>query len=319
MRWVMSVTMGTALACAATAVAAPLKIERKTLEAKSAAYEIKAEYPRTGVKAIDDELSAWVGKQVADFKKEAAPEQDSELGAWTLDIGYEVERNDADALALLFTLSSYTGGAHGSHGFVTYNFLLPEGARVDLAQVLEGKKGLARLSERVIADLSKQLSRPDDMPDVEWIKRGAGPDWSNYGNVLLLPDALKIEFEEYQVAAYAYGPQEVSVPLSALADVLRKDRRAPVASFDCAKAATPVEHAVCGDAALARLDREIAQAYGQRLGDVEAASDKDAIRAAQRAWLDRRNAACKDQSDAALGACLTGVYRTRLAELSAPP
>lgn len=317
MRW-MTLCAAT-LVFTATASAAGLKVDRKTIEAKSTAYEIKAEYPQTGVKAIDQEIAGWVEGEVATFKKEAAPEQDSAGGAWTLDIGYTVERNDADVLALLFTLSSYTGGAHGSHVFRTWNFLLPEGTRVDLAQVLDGGKALAKLSGIAVADLNKQLLTPDGMTDADWIKRGAGPDWGNFEDFLLLPDAIKIEFPQYQVAAYAAGPQEVRVPLSALSGLLRKDPRVPAASFDCAKAATAVERAICADGALARLDREVAQAYGQRLADIEAASDKDAVRVAQRGWLERRNAACKDQSGTALGACLTGVYRTRLAELSATP
>jgi len=316
MRWTLCAA---AVLFAGAASAAGLKIEAKTVEAKSAAYEIEARYPQTGVKAVDQAIAGWIEDEVATFKKEAAPEQDSAGGAWTLDIGYTVERNDAEALALLFTLSSYTGGAHGSHVLRTWNFLLPEGTRVDLAQVLDGRKALAKLSEIAVADLTKQLLTPDGMADADWIRRGAGPDWGNFENFLLLPDALKIAFPEYQVAAYAAGPQEVRVPLSALSGLLRKDPRAPAASFDCARAGTPVERAICADAGLARLDREVAQAYAQRIADIEAASDKEAVRAAQRGWLGRRDAACRDQAGPALGACLTGVYRARLAELSSTP
>ncbi|MBO9661857.1 DUF3298 domain-containing protein [Dokdonella sp.] len=298
-----------------------LRIEAHKVEAKSTAYEIAAQYPSTGLAAIDTEIKAWIDAEVAQFKKQAAPEPGSALGPWTLDIAYTVERNDTEVLALSFTESTYTGGAHGSHFFRTYNYLLPDGRRVDLAQILDGRKGLAKLSAFAVADLDKRLGGPDGMTDAQWIRRGAGPDWGNFENFLLLSDALKIKFPPYQVAAYAAGPQEVRVPLSALDGVLRADRRAPVASFDCAKAATPVERAVCADSALARLDREVAQAYGVRLGAVEAEADKQAIRTTQRAWLQRRDAACKEKETAGseLGACLTGVYRMRLDELSAQP
>lgn len=310
----------TILAAQAHAAGA-LKIEARKVEAKSAAYEIAAEYPSTGLAPVDAEIKAWIDAEVAQFKKQAAPEPGSAPGPWTLDIAYTVERNDAETLALSFTESTYTGGAHGSHSFRTYNYLLPDGRRVDLAQILDGREGLARLSAFVVADLDKRLGGPDGMTDAQWIRRGAGPDWGNFENFLLLPDALKIEFPPYQVAAYAAGPQELSVPLSALGGVLRADRRAPVASFDCAKAATAVERAVCADAALARLDREVAQAYGARLAAIDAEADKQALRTAQRRWLQRRDAACKEKEAAVaeFGACLTGVYRTRLDELSAEP
>lgn len=313
MRWMTGLV---ALVFAATASAAPLTIENKVVQAKSAAYEIKAEYPHTGVKAIDDELAGWVEGEVASFKEGTAATPDPGAAAWTLDIGYKVERNDAQMLSLLFTRSMYTGGAHGGLGFATYNYLLPDGARVDLAQVLDGKKALARLGELVVADLDKRLLTADGISDADWIKRGAGPQWGNYTHVLVLADALKIEFEPYQVAPWASGPQEVRVPMAALSGLLRKDWRKPVASFDCAKAATAIEKAICADAALARLDREVAQAFEQRLAQIESAGDREAMRQVQRRWLGRRDAACADQSGVALGACLIGTYRTRLDELS---
>ena len=324
-RWTFG-TMKAALAAAAilaaqAQAAEALKIESRTVEAKSAAYEIAARYPSTGVAAIDTEIKAWIDAEAAQFKKQAAPEPGSALGPWTLDIAYTVERNDAEVLALSFTESTYTGGAHGSHSFRTYNYLLPDGRRVDLAQILDGRKGLAKLSAFAVADLDQRLGGPDGMTDAQWIRRGAGPDWGNFENFLLLSDALKILFPPYQVAAYAAGAQEVRVPLAALDGALHADRRAPVASFDCAKAATSVERAVCADAALARLDREVAQAYGVRLGAVEAEADKQAIRTAQRSWLQRRDAACKEKETASAGfaACLSGVYRVRLDELSVEP
>ncbi len=306
-----------ALALAANAAAAGVKIDDKAIDAKTDAYEISVRYPQTGVKAIDEDIAGWIEREVATFKQEAAPEPESAAGAWTLDIGYTVERNDDHFLAVLFSLSSYTGGAHGSHGFLTRNFLLPDGAHVDLAQVLDGSAGLARLSTLAVADLKKQLLTPDGMTDADWIQRGAGPAWSNFETFLLLPDALRLEFPQYQVAAYAAGPQQVTVPLSALSGVLRKDLRAPAASFDCSKAATVVERAICADSALAQLDRELAATYGQRLDETDAASDKDVIRAAQRAWLQQRNTRCKAESGTALTRCLGDVYRARLAEFSA--
>lgn len=305
-----------AILAAGAARAAPLPIEKQAIEEKTAAREVAVEYPRTGLAAIDDEVRAWVDAEVAQFRKQAMPEPGSAPVPWTLDIGYTVERNDAQALALLFTESTYTGGAHGSHAFRTFNYLLPDGQRVDLAQVLDGRAGLARLSALATADLKRRLGGPDSLTDADWIARGAGPEWSNFENFLLLADSVKIEFPPYQVAAYAAGPQEVDVPLSALRRVLRADRRTPVASFDCAKAATPVERAICADAALARLDREVAQAYGDRLAESAADRRKEQLRAAQRGWLERREATCRDKAERERGDCLAGLYRARLDELS---
>ena len=61
---------------------------------------------------------------------------------------------------------------------------------------------------------------------------------------------------------------------------------ARAASFDCARAASPTEIAICSDPALSGLDGQLGTAYAQRL-----ALDP-ALRQIQRAWLRARDAGC---------------------------
>lgn len=95
-------------------------------------------------------------------------------------------------------------------------------------------------------------------------------------------------------------------------------------SFDCAKASTTLEHAICSDATLAKLDRDLAVIYAEALVQ---ASDAEALRIAQRDWADERAAACgimpgadddvADVSNAGLD-CLAELYTARLAQLAEP-
>ena len=79
-------------------------------------------------------------------------------------------------------------------------------------------------------------------------------------------------------------------------------------SFDCAKAGTPTEHAICGAPALAALDSALAEAYrAARAGAGEA--ERARIRAEQIAWLGRRDACGAD------AACLEARMAARLAAL----
>ncbi|MBL8447165.1 MAG: MliC family protein, partial [Zoogloeaceae bacterium] len=82
-------------------------------------------------------------------------------------------------------------------------------------------------------------------------------------------------------------------------------------SFDCKKAAGPVEKRVCADPDLAALDRALAQSYakGQQQWPPENQTQE---RAAQRAWLAQRNA-CIKASD--LPACIKVSYQRRLVAL----
>jgi uncharacterized protein len=82
-------------------------------------------------------------------------------------------------------------------------------------------------------------------------------------------------------------------------------------SFDCAKAATPVEKRICADTALSALDRMLAQTYATALSTWPADIAAKA-RADQREWIGTRNAC---PTGAAGQACLTAAYQARIAEL----
>lgn len=80
---------------------------------------------------------------------------------------------------------------------------------------------------------------------------------------------------------------------------------AQAASFDCAKASTPVEKAICAESRLSDLDEQLAFSYKHT---AETTVDIDSLRAGQRAWLKSRNQ-CRDN------ACLVNAYQQRIDEL----
>jgi uncharacterized protein len=83
----------------------------------------------------------------------------------------------------------------------------------------------------------------------------------------------------------------------------------PRASFDCAKAATPVERAICDGAA--ELDGIMAELYrvARAIPARQAAVDAD-----QRRWLEARNSRCgRAKPDTE---CLARLYKDRIVELA---
>ena len=64
-------------------------------------------------------------------------------------------------------------------------------------------------------------------------------------------------------------------------------------SFDCRRAQTAVEHAICNDPELSRLDGQLAKAYSDALDGVQGQA-RIALRDAQRAWLVERDACAED-------------------------
>ena len=82
---------------------------------------------------------------------------------------------------------------------------------------------------------------------------------------------------------------------------------AHAASFDCHKAATPVEKRICADLDLSPLDSQVAAAY---LGALDRSLHPEAVKQGQAAWLKTRDA-CADV------ACMKAAYRARVKALSA--
>jgi uncharacterized protein YecT (DUF1311 family) len=85
------------------------------------------------------------------------------------------------------------------------------------------------------------------------------------------------------------------------------------ASFDCAKAGTPTEKAICKDPAVSKLDDQVAVAFKAAQGLWPAGNWSTYIRNEQREWLKDRNGICKADV-----ACLKQDYERRLTFLTHP-
>lgn len=88
---------------------------------------------------------------------------------------------------------------------------------------------------------------------------------------------------------------------------------ARAASFDCAKAGTPTEKAICKDPAVSKLDEQVLGAFRAAQGLWPAGNWSSYIRTEQRNWLKDRDSICK--ADAA---CLKQDYERRLSFLTHP-
>ena len=83
-------------------------------------------------------------------------------------------------------------------------------------------------------------------------------------------------------------------------------------SFDCTRASTPIENAICASPQLKREDSELAANYRAVLKHIVHDGSK-AIVQTQRTWMAERERRCSDGG----AECLEGLYRERNAELRA--
>ncbi len=127
--------------------------------------------------------------------------------------------------SIKFEINTYIyQAAHpGTHTRVV-NYDLEKGEDLSLDQLFRpGSDYLNTIANYCIADLKK---RPIDF---EVNSAGAEPNSQNYGNWNITADGLLITFDEYQVAAYALGPQLVTVPWSELKSII--DPNGPIGQY----------------------------------------------------------------------------------------
>ncbi len=298
------------------ALAAGLPVAKKVLAIKNKALDASIEYPQTGNKAIDTAILAYARHAMDEFKGYGA-EKAAGQSAYTLATTYDVARNDGQIFAVLFTEYTDTGGAHPNSNYKTFNFLMPGGGEVLLPEIVDGQRGIDRVSKLALADLIKRIGTGKDAAsDKDTITGGAGPLADNFKDFIWLPDRLHIYFPAYQVASYAAGPQETIIPLAALKGFIRPDWRAPQPGFDCHNAPSILQMRACSDATLARLWRQVSEAIDVKRHNAADPAAASVIIDDQIDWDTKLNTACGDTVPVA---CLTKLFRDRLAVLAAQP
>ena len=199
---------------------------------KSPDYTLKAQIPflqrseDLRVINFNNEMTLLTQEEIAKFKDNVVQIQHTPgFAGSSYDQQYKLFSPPGNLISLRFQIMIYIEGtAHpGTHSrTVTYD--LEAGADVRLEQLfLPDSDYLQTIANYCIAQLSTRNI------GFESFSSGAQPIPENYGNWNVTPDGLLITFDEYQVAAYAAGPQEVVVPYAELRPVI--DPHGPLAGF----------------------------------------------------------------------------------------
>ena len=169
-------------------------------------------------------VSTLVQQETDAFKKNLAdwtPVPDMPGSSFT--ISYTAFPYDSRFASIqLFEDVYMAGAAHPSHQIISLVYDLQQGQDVALNQLfLPNSNYLQVISDYCKAELRKRNIAFDDQ------QQGADPSPENYTVWNLSSDGLVITFNEYQVAAYAAGPQTVVIPFAALKTII--DPQGPLA------------------------------------------------------------------------------------------
>lgn len=188
-----------------------------------ARYPVFVGLPAAHEQQINAMMAQIVERRVDAFFKNLGQKPREDVGPGlegsTLDLSFTVitPQQHPAILDIIFTESSYyQGAAHPNQVAFSYVFDIRSGARLALADLFDAKDDVyVRVAQLSRDALQKQFAAAD-IEEGGWFPEGVEPKEENFQVFALTDAGLQLVFNPYQVAPYAAGMQQVTVPFDAL-------------------------------------------------------------------------------------------------------
>ena len=173
----------------------------------TSAYRIEARYPPFGNPTLDAKIKAAVDGAIAEFKSIPPPTSGSATLKNEFFGSFDSVYAGSDVVSVELLLSQDTGGAHPNTVVVGVTVDPKTGRELTLedALTLTGMS-LEKIAAESLAQVQAKLGADGMFAD------GANPKPENYSAFLIGSGTVTFVFQNYQVAPYAAGMQEVSFP-----------------------------------------------------------------------------------------------------------
>jgi hypothetical protein len=162
-------------------------------------------------KQVESSLQFFEEGQISQTKGEL-------YNGWTLIVNHEIKYASEGLVSILVPIYTYTGGAHGNTGFDALNVLKEESGlrRLELRDVFTEEADL----KPILKSVTEELEARQASFMVDGSVTLTEQDLSIF---TLSPKGITFHFAPYQVASYAEGTFEVTVPFERLGGVLQPD------------------------------------------------------------------------------------------------
>lgn len=187
-----------------------------------ALLEINADYPLeyADYPFVMEQLDSFIDSEIQNFMTMfVADGIVPSYAGWGLSMTYSEVRYNDTIFTVVFDEYLYTGGAHGLPVTVNFTFDTDTETQLTLDDVFtDVDQGLAVVAPLAVAQVTEMLG---EFADEDWIAGGTDPEVDgNYVTWALSDEGVIFYFGAYQVAPYAAGTQIVTIPFTALSDVL---------------------------------------------------------------------------------------------------
>lgn len=121
---------------------------------------------------------------------------------------------DTQYISFVLSYYAYTGGAHGSTVLLPVTYSKAEKKLLTIKDVFTPlpENWLELLSTEARRQLTEQVTQNTLDSNKEWIESGTEPEQTLFRVFKLEKDTVRIIFGQYQVASYAQGMPEITVP-----------------------------------------------------------------------------------------------------------
>lgn len=146
-----------------------------------------------------------------------APEQ------WFLERKARVILDSLGVVTVRFDENSYTGGAHGMHATTYASFDARDGRRLTLADLVTAPNdtALAAAGERAFR-VARRIPTGHTLADEGFFGEGRGR-FTFSKDLAVTRDGLAFQWDEYEIAPYAWGPTTITVEWRDLRPFVRRD------------------------------------------------------------------------------------------------
>lgn len=137
-----------------------------------------------------------------------------------------------EVLTIEVRSEGFVGGAHGFRDRKLFSFEPKSGKRLSLAELIEPS------SERIFHQIVEtQFRRAREVPEGKSLSDAGffvapGEEMPVPDNFGLIQAGLLVQYNEYEVAPYVFGPTEVVVPMEALQGVVRSGSKGILSSIE---------------------------------------------------------------------------------------
>lgn len=205
----------------------------QTIKEETSAYEITAHYPEfSGLPIYENEINSLIRElingEINSYKTdldEAASFDKTATGIFNSDTSVILE--NSQIISVRFNISTYMSGAAHPFNYVKgLNIDVSKGQKLTLDEIFS-RDYLNIISDltrtKLLQDRAKAQEDPLDQQQEQWIREGTEPRTENFSAFVLGAQDITIFFNPYQVAPYAAGIIDVSIPYSDIKGAIRDE------------------------------------------------------------------------------------------------